>query len=133
MREVEPKLNQLFIKKDSGVANDIDHLFLDSAVYSRNRCFRLSYSSKAGKSAFLLPTCRFRCRNLVRFICFTKLCNIFVETVAIFSRRLKIHLYMPIVAIIWYDIGLWFMFLFFIFLGILLDYYWIGTSQVYIL
>ncbi|KAF3335584.1 DNA-directed primase/polymerase protein [Carex littledalei] len=64
MREVEPKLNQLFIKKESGIANDIDHLFLDSAVYSRNRCFRLSYSSKAGKSAFLVPTGRFRCRNL---------------------------------------------------------------------
>ncbi|KAJ1694771.1 hypothetical protein LUZ63_011469 [Rhynchospora breviuscula] len=63
-RVVEPKMNQLFIKKESGSGDGTDHLFLDSAVYSRNRCFRLSYSSKAGKSAYLVPTDRFRCRNL---------------------------------------------------------------------
>ena len=33
-----------------------DDMFIDRAVYTRNRSFRLYLSSKAGKEAVLLPT-----------------------------------------------------------------------------
>jgi hypothetical protein len=40
-------------------------LFIDEAVYTRNRAFRLPYSCKFGKTARLLPTSRYKCKNLV--------------------------------------------------------------------
>lgn len=41
-------------------------LFVDNAVYTRNRCFRLALSSKAGKTSVLRPTGRFKCRDMVQ-------------------------------------------------------------------
>ncbi|KAK8964287.1 hypothetical protein KSP40_PGU003773 [Platanthera guangdongensis] len=64
LREKDPLINKLYIKKDSNCSGLADYLFLDTAVYSRNRCFRLPFSSKASKSSFLLPTSRFRCKNM---------------------------------------------------------------------
>nr|CAD1818892.1 unnamed protein product [Ananas comosus var. bracteatus] len=63
-RGTAPKFDELYIRKDGSSADKADHLFLDNAVYSRNRCFRLVFSSKAGKSSFLLPTERFKCKNM---------------------------------------------------------------------
>lgn len=45
---------------------DVDHVaprtcFVDTAVYTRNRHFRLAYSCKGGKTAILRPTNRFAC------------------------------------------------------------------------
>ncbi|XP_042481034.1 DNA-directed primase/polymerase protein [Macadamia integrifolia] len=61
-RESDKRFDELFVSKDSGTA-DVQ-LFVDSAVYSRNRCFRLALSSKAGKNSVLLPTGRFKCKNM---------------------------------------------------------------------
>ncbi|WOL10079.1 DNA-directed primase/polymerase protein isoform X4 [Canna indica] len=58
------QLGKLYIAKDS-TSSDLQ-LFLDSAVYTRNRCFRLAFSSKAGKNSFLLPTGHFKCKNMVQ-------------------------------------------------------------------
>ncbi|KAK4836935.1 hypothetical protein QYF36_001476 [Acer negundo] len=55
---------QLFIKKDASSAESLSQLFVDTAVYTRNRCFRLVLSSKAGKKSFLLPTVRFKCKDM---------------------------------------------------------------------
>ncbi|PIA34268.1 hypothetical protein AQUCO_03800095v1 [Aquilegia coerulea] len=63
-RDSDCRLQKLFISKDSS-SNEFPHqLFVDTAVYSRNRCFRLALSSKAGKKSYLLPTKRFKCKNL---------------------------------------------------------------------
>ncbi|XP_020261797.1 DNA-directed primase/polymerase protein isoform X2 [Asparagus officinalis] len=64
LRESDPQFEKLYIRKDSSTSDCTDHLFLDSGVYTRNRCFRLALSSKAGKNAFLQPTGRFRCKNM---------------------------------------------------------------------
>lgn len=56
--KVEGRYEELFIKKDSSSTESPSHLFVDNAVYSRNRCFRLALSSKAGKTSVLLPTGR---------------------------------------------------------------------------
>ncbi|KAA0033721.1 DNA-directed primase/polymerase protein isoform X3 [Cucumis melo var. makuwa] len=56
--KVEGKYEELFIKKDSSSTESPSHLFVDNAVYSRNRCFRLALSSKAGKTSVLLPSGR---------------------------------------------------------------------------
>nr|XP_018681351.1 PREDICTED: DNA-directed primase/polymerase protein isoform X4 [Musa acuminata subsp. malaccensis] len=61
-RGSDPQLDKLYVRKDSS-SSDFQ-LFLDSAVYSRNRCFRLVFSSKAGKNSFLLPTRRFKCKDM---------------------------------------------------------------------
>lgn len=37
---------------------------MDTAVYTRNRCFRLALSSKAGKNSMLLPTGRFKAKDM---------------------------------------------------------------------
>lgn len=37
---------------------------MDTAVYSRNRCFRLAFSSKSGKKSFLVPTRRFKYQEM---------------------------------------------------------------------
>ncbi|XP_057527812.1 uncharacterized protein LOC130806666 isoform X2 [Amaranthus tricolor] len=62
-RETEARFQQLFISKNSSSAES-SPLFVDNAVYSRNRCFRLALSSKAGKSSVLLPTRRFKCSDM---------------------------------------------------------------------
>ncbi|XP_031269541.1 DNA-directed primase/polymerase protein isoform X2 [Pistacia vera] len=63
-RERDANFEKLFIKKDSNSAESPSQLFVDTAVYSRNRCFRLALSSKAGKNSFLLPTGRFKCKGM---------------------------------------------------------------------
>ncbi|XP_074304718.1 uncharacterized protein LOC141639517 [Silene latifolia] len=62
--ETDVRFQHLFINKDSSSAGPPTHLFVDSAVYSRNRCFRLALSSKAGKTSVLLPTGRFKCKDM---------------------------------------------------------------------
>ncbi|KAL4375601.1 hypothetical protein AHAS_Ahas05G0298100 [Arachis hypogaea] len=63
-RETDKSFEKLFIMKDSSCNGSTSHLFVDTAVYTRNRCFRLFLSSKAGKNSILLPTGRFKCKNL---------------------------------------------------------------------
>ncbi|KAL7254166.1 hypothetical protein ACSBR1_008546 [Camellia fascicularis] len=63
-RESDGRLEKLLVSKDSGSAGSPCQLFVDTAVYSRNRCFRLPLSSKAGKNSILLPTGRFKCKNM---------------------------------------------------------------------
>ncbi|XP_040367333.1 DNA-directed primase/polymerase protein isoform X6 [Rosa chinensis] len=58
------RFENLFIRKDSSSA-DFSHLFVDTAVYTRNRCFRLALSSKAGKNSVLLPTGRFKAKDMM--------------------------------------------------------------------
>lgn len=55
--KIEGRYEELFIKKESSTESP-SLLFVDNAVYSRNRCFRLALSSKAGKTSVLLPTGR---------------------------------------------------------------------------
>lgn len=64
-RGKDKRFEQLFISKDTNFADVPCHLFVDTAVYSRNRCFRLHLSSKAGKTSVLLPTERFKCKEMV--------------------------------------------------------------------
>ncbi|KAF4361710.1 hypothetical protein F8388_026400 [Cannabis sativa] len=63
-KEKDGQLEKLFIKKESNSTDSPCQLFVDTAVYSRNRCFRLALSSKAGKSSVLLPTGRCRAKNM---------------------------------------------------------------------
>ncbi|XP_037483434.1 DNA-directed primase/polymerase protein-like [Triticum dicoccoides] len=63
-RAANPNLDKLYITKDSSGAEPVDQLFVDTAVYSRNRCFRLAFSSKSGKKSFLVATGRFKCKNM---------------------------------------------------------------------
>ncbi|XP_059629155.1 uncharacterized protein LOC132271715 isoform X2 [Cornus florida] len=63
-RERDGKYEELFISKDSCSGDIPCQLFVDTAVYSRNRCFRLPLSSKAGKNSFLVPTERFKCKGM---------------------------------------------------------------------
>ncbi|TKY45271.1 DNA-directed primase/polymerase protein [Spatholobus suberectus] len=63
-RGKDRSFEKLFVMKDSSSNESAGQLFVDTAVYSRNRCFRLLLSSKAGKSSVLLPTKRFKCKNL---------------------------------------------------------------------
>ena len=54
-REEDPRFGSLFVSK-----GDIsDACFIDLGVYTRNRAFRLHLSSKAGKTARLMPTGRY--------------------------------------------------------------------------
>ncbi|KAF2315560.1 hypothetical protein GH714_040068 [Hevea brasiliensis] len=62
-RERDEGYEKLFVRKDS-TSESPSQLFVDTAVYSRNRVFRLALSSKAGKSAVLLPTGRFKCKDM---------------------------------------------------------------------
>lgn len=64
-RATNPHLDKLYITKDSSSMGLVDQLFMDTAVYSRNRCFRLAFSSKSGKKSFLVPTGRFKCQEMV--------------------------------------------------------------------
>ncbi|CAI9092308.1 OLC1v1027508C1 [Oldenlandia corymbosa var. corymbosa] len=63
-REKDGRYENLYILKDSGLSESQCQLFVDTAVYSRNRCFRLPLSSKAGKSSVLLPSGRFKCKGM---------------------------------------------------------------------
>ncbi|XP_054811765.1 uncharacterized protein LOC129312981 isoform X1 [Prosopis cineraria] len=63
-REKDGRFEKLFVKKDSSSDECSSQLFVDTAVYSRNRCFRLPLSSKAGKSSILVPSGRYKCKNL---------------------------------------------------------------------
>ncbi|XP_022865174.1 DNA-directed primase/polymerase protein [Olea europaea var. sylvestris] len=63
-KETDGRFRNLFISKDSSSADNQCQLFVDTAVYSRNRCFRLPLSSKAGKSSILLPSGRFKCKDM---------------------------------------------------------------------
>ncbi|KAL8544106.1 hypothetical protein ACS0TY_004592 [Phlomoides rotata] len=63
-RERDKKYDKLLVSKGSNSADTDCHLFVDTAVYSRNRCFRLPFSSKAGKNSFLLPSGRFICKGM---------------------------------------------------------------------
>ncbi|XP_073123711.1 uncharacterized protein [Henckelia pumila] len=58
-KERDENFQKLFVSKDS--SSDSQHQpFVDTAVYSRNRCFRLYLSSKAGKKSVLLASGRFK-------------------------------------------------------------------------
>ncbi|GKA88925.1 hypothetical protein Tco_0810737 [Tanacetum coccineum] len=60
---------------------DSGYLFIDTAVYSKNRCFRLHLSSKAGKNSVLLPTRRFKCKEMSEEDVFmlSLICNVEAE------------------------------------------------------
>lgn len=62
-KEKDERLRKLFVHKEANDSASL--LFVDTAVYSRNRCFRLALSSKAGKTSVLLPTGRFKCKDMV--------------------------------------------------------------------
>ncbi|XP_060190077.1 uncharacterized protein LOC132619142 isoform X1 [Lycium barbarum] len=64
LSESDGIFRKLFVSKDSSSINIPFQLFVDKAVYSRNRCFRLALSSKAGKSSVLLPSGRFKCKDM---------------------------------------------------------------------
>ncbi|KAL0304331.1 UNVERIFIED_CONTAM: DNA-directed primase/polymerase protein [Sesamum radiatum] len=64
-RERDENFEKLFVSKGSSSADSHCQLFVDTAVYSRNRCFRLPLSSKAGKSSVLLPSGRFKCKDMI--------------------------------------------------------------------
>ncbi|XP_039825181.1 DNA-directed primase/polymerase protein-like isoform X2 [Panicum virgatum] len=61
-RAAKPDLDKLYITKESST-DPVDQLFMDTAVYTRNRCFRLAFSSKSGKKSFLVPSRRFKCKE----------------------------------------------------------------------
>ncbi|XP_057426931.1 uncharacterized protein LOC130720319 [Lotus japonicus] len=63
-RGKDRSFEKLFVVKESSCNESASQLFVDTAVYTRNRCFRLHLSSKAGKRSVLLPTKRFKCKNL---------------------------------------------------------------------
>lgn len=65
-KEEDERFKKLFIKKDLCSADSPKQLFVDTAVYSRNRCFRLALSSKAGKKSVLLPTARYKAKDMVQ-------------------------------------------------------------------
>ena len=58
----------MYVLKGQSRGDCCSQLFIDQAVYSRNRSFRLPFSSKAGKSSRLLPTGRFHCKEMVRIL-----------------------------------------------------------------
>lgn len=64
-KETVGRYKNLFVSKDSKSDGRECQLFVDTAVYSRNRCFRLPLSSKAGKTSALLPSGRFKCKDMV--------------------------------------------------------------------
>ncbi|KAL7146256.1 hypothetical protein ABFS83_06G028200 [Erythranthe nasuta] len=63
-RERDENYEKLLISKGSNSADSNCQTFVDTAVYTRNRCFRLPFSSKAGKSSVLLPSGRFKCKEM---------------------------------------------------------------------
>ncbi|RVX01986.1 DNA-directed primase/polymerase protein [Vitis vinifera] len=79
--EGDGNFKKLFVSKGSTSAEFPCQLFVDTAVYSRNRCFRLALSSKAGKNSVLLPTGRFKCKDMCEEEMFmaSLICNIDVD------------------------------------------------------
>lgn len=77
-KDKDGRYEKLFVKKESASADSAGQLFVDTAVYSRNRCFRLALSSKAGKSSVLLPTGRYKAQDMV---CSLLTKNIFIKPV----------------------------------------------------
>jgi hypothetical protein len=65
LRDTDDEISKLFVLQGESRAAHEAKLFVDVAVYTRNRAFRLPYSSKAGKTSLLLPTSRFGSSNLV--------------------------------------------------------------------
>ncbi|BBN17832.1 DNA-directed primase/polymerase protein [Marchantia polymorpha subsp. ruderalis] len=63
-RDANEDYSRLFVLQGESLASYHTELYIDQAVYSRNRSFRLPFSSKAGKAAKLLPTMRFRCSHM---------------------------------------------------------------------
>lgn len=63
-RERDESFEFFFVHKDSSAAEFPRQHFVDTAVYTRNRCFRLALSSKAGKNSVLLPTGRYKCKDM---------------------------------------------------------------------
>ncbi|VVA11184.1 PREDICTED: DNA-directed primase/polymerase [Prunus dulcis] len=63
-KERDGRFGNFFVRKDSKSSNFASQLFVDTAVYTRNRCFRLALSSKAGKNSVLLPTGRFKAMDM---------------------------------------------------------------------
>lgn len=63
-KEEDKLLEKLFIRKEAATDSD-GHIFVDTAVYTRNRCFRLALSSKAGKTSVLLPSGRYNAKDMV--------------------------------------------------------------------
>ncbi|KAG0605264.1 hypothetical protein M758_9G044200 [Ceratodon purpureus] len=59
LRDTDDEVGKLFVLQGESRAAHEAKLFVDVAVYTRNRAFRLPYSSKAGKTSLLLPTSRF--------------------------------------------------------------------------
>lgn len=86
-RGKDRNFEELFVRKDSSCDESASQLFVDTAVYSRNRCFRLLLSSKAGKSSVLLPTKRFRCKNMVWY--FSYLMSLFTVKIVLLSRGFR--------------------------------------------
>ncbi|KAL5553940.1 hypothetical protein UlMin_041341 [Ulmus minor] len=80
-KEKDGRLEKLFIKKDSSSIDSPSQLFVDIAVYSRNRCFRLALSSKTGKSFVLLPTGCFKAKDMCEEEMFmaSLICNVDVD------------------------------------------------------
>ncbi|XP_017972925.1 PREDICTED: DNA-directed primase/polymerase protein isoform X1 [Theobroma cacao] len=80
-RERDKRFETLYVKNASTSAESPGQLFVDTAVYSRNRCFRLALSSKAGKASFLLPTGRFKCKEMgeVDMFMASLICNMDVD------------------------------------------------------
>ncbi|KAI5062827.1 hypothetical protein GOP47_0021374 [Adiantum capillus-veneris] len=63
-RQSDEDISRLYVLKGQSRQDCRSQLFLDQAVYSRNRSFRLPFSSKAGKTARLIPTGRFSCESM---------------------------------------------------------------------
>eukprot|EP00250_Pteridium_aquilinum_P003703 c14008_g1_i2 orf=149-2014(+) len=63
-RHSDESINYLYVLKGQSRKDCSSQLFVDQAVYSRNRSFRLPFSSKAGKTSRLLPSGRFRCKDM---------------------------------------------------------------------
>lgn len=64
LRESNDEIGRMFVLQGESGATHQTQSFIDVAVYTRNRAFRLPFSSKAGKTALLLPTNRFRSSKL---------------------------------------------------------------------
>ncbi|KAL1531390.1 DNA-directed primase/polymerase protein isoform X4 [Salvia divinorum] len=81
-RERDQNYGKLLISKGGNSTDSDFHPFVDTAVYSRNRCFRLPFSSKAGKNSVLLPSGRFRCKDMSEEEIFmaSLICNLDVDS-----------------------------------------------------
>lgn len=83
LRESNDDISRMFVLEGEGRAAHQSKVFVDIAVYTRNRAFRLAFSSKAGKSALLLPTSRFRSSKLVSVLLLHVIPHIFVDMVLV--------------------------------------------------